>query len=83
MFIFASKTIFWYDNLSIDVYLTRGNPKIAYGLIYQHIKELKLQNFQGHIVASEISENLQIPYRTVIDVFNQLKDEQIIQILDN
>jgi len=43
---------------------------------------LKDNNFQGPIVASDISENLQIPYRTVIDVFNQLKEEQIIQILD-
>ena len=40
-------------------------------------------NFQGQILASDISEHLQIPYRTVIDVFNQLKEEQIIQISEH
>ena len=44
---------------------------------------LKNNNFQGQLVASDISEHLQIPYRTVIDVFNQLKEEHVIQILEN
>ena len=69
--------------MSVDIYLTRSNHKIAYGLILSHINMLKNNNFQGQLVASDISEHLQIPYRTVIDVFNQLKEEHVIQILEN
>ena len=66
--------------VSVDIYLTRSNHKIAYGLILQYINNLKHNNYQGQIIASDVSENLQIPYRTVVDVFNKLQDEQIIQI---
>ena len=66
--------------MSLDIFLTRSNPKIAYNLILQHIATLKDMNFQGQILASDISEHLQIPYKTVKDVFNQLKDENILQL---
>jgi Mn-dependent DtxR family transcriptional regulator len=51
---------------------------VAYGLILQHIMSLKDNNFQGQIVASEISKDLHIPYKTVTEVFSKLKDNQIL-----
>ena len=66
--------------MSVDIYLTRSNHKIAYGLILQHINFLKNSNYQGEIRANEVADNLQIPYRTVIEVFNQLNSEQVIKI---
>lgn len=66
--------------MSVDIYLTRSSYKVAYGLILSHINSLKEKNFQGDILASEISQNLQIPYRTVIDVFTQLNNEQVIKL---
>ena len=62
------------------MYITRSNPKIAYSLIRAHITNLKESNFQGQILASDISEHLSIPNNTVKDVFNQLKDENILQL---
>ena len=73
----------WFPIVSVDLFVTRSNPKIAYSLILQHIVSLKQLNFQGQIIASDISEQLQIPYKTVIDVFNQLKNENILQISEN
>ena len=80
---FITHRITRYIIVSVDIVLTRSNHKIAYGLILQHILNLKQNNFQGQIVASDVSESLQIPYRTVVDVFNKLQDEQIIQISSN
>jgi len=66
--------------MSVDIYLTRSNHKIAYGLILQHINNLKSNNFQGEILASDIAQHFQIPYKTVIEVFNQLNTENVIRI---
>ena len=66
--------------MSLDIYLTRSNHKIAYWLILQHINELKSNNYQGEIFANEISEHLQIPYKTVLEIFSQLNTEQIIKL---
>ena len=66
--------------MSVDIFLTRSNHKVAYGLILSHINSLKDNNYQGEILASDIAKNLQIPYKTVVDVFSQLHDEQIINI---
>ena len=67
--------------MSGDIFVIRGNPKVAYQLILQHIYELK-QSGEKNISAGEIAQTLQIPYYTVKECLYQLHTNNVITELE-